>query len=129
MSEYLKDADAQTLVILQIEQIEAVEDLDAILAVPGLDALCIGPNDLSGSMGHLGQINHPDVARVIDTVVQKTLKTNLFLGVATGFEPEAAKRWINKGIQWLCLNTDYVNLFIQSKAVLDGVRRIEKEVG
>ncbi len=127
MPDYLRDADTRTLVILQIEQIEAVEGLDAILAVPGLDAVCIGPNDLSGSMGLLGQINHPDVAHAIDTVIRKTLETDLSLGIATGFEPVAAQHWIEKGIQWLCLNTDYVNLFIQSKAVIDGIRRIEEE--
>ena len=129
MAEYLKDADSRLLVIIQIEQIEAVENLDSILAVPGLDALCIGPNDLSGSMGLLGQIDHPDVARAIDTIIQKTLKTDVFLGIATGFDPVATARWVKKGVQWLALNTDYVNLFIQAKAVLDGVRGIEREAG
>jgi 2-keto-3-deoxy-L-rhamnonate aldolase RhmA len=129
MSGYLSEADAQTLVILQIEQIEAVEDLDSILAVPGVDALCIGPNDLSGSMGLLGQIDHPEVMRAIDTIIQKTLQTGLFLGIATGFSPETTSRWIKKGIQWLCLNTDYVNLFVQSKAVIEGVHKIVREAG
>ena len=54
--EYLATADQQILVIVQIEHIDAVKNLDAILAVPGLDGICLGPNDLSGSMGKLGKI-------------------------------------------------------------------------
>jgi len=125
-TEYLENADSQTMVVIQIEHIDAIGDLDAILATPGLDAVCLGPNDLSGSMGLLGQIDHPDVIAAIDMVVRKVRETDLYLGVATGYTPETTRRWLEKGIQWMCLNTDYGSMFTQARAVLDGVRETER---
>ena len=54
IDEYLENADREVLVIAQIEHAEAVENIAEILEVPGLDSICLGPNDLSGSFGKLG---------------------------------------------------------------------------
>ncbi len=124
MQTYLKAADEQTMVIVQIEHIDAVNDLDAILATPGLDGICLGPNDLSGSLGVLGQFSHPDVVAAIDTTIKKTLQTDLFLGVATGYAPESSRRWIGKGIQWICLDTDCAGIYHRAQQVLGDVRSI-----
>ena len=124
---YLQDADSRTIVIIQIEHIEAVKNLDAILATPGLDGICLGPNDLSGSMGLLGQVEHPDVIEAIDTIIEKVRKTGLYLGVATGYNPQTVRQWIAKGIQWIALNTDYVNMYKYSKMVIDDVHSIKTE--
>ena len=126
METYLQEADKRTMVFVQIEHIEAVKNSDAILATPGLDGICIGPNDLSGSMGLLGQIEHPDVIKAIDTIIEKVRKTDLYLGVATGYNPEKVRQWIGKGIQWIALNTDYVNMYKYSKMILDDVHSIKK---
>ena len=126
MKTYLDDADNRTLVIVQIEHIDAVNNIDAIIATPGLDGICLGPNDLSGSMGLLGKSQHPDVVREIDKVIEKTRNTDLFLGVAAGYNGEKVRQWIAKGIQWIALNTDSTNMYLQSKMILDDVRSIEK---
>ena len=60
-AEYVDHADREPLVILQIEHVEAVKNLDAILQVEGIDSICIGPTDLSGSMGKLNQ--HDEIGR------------------------------------------------------------------
>lgn len=127
MQTYLQDANDRTMVFVQIEHIDAVNNLDAILATPGLDGVCLGPNDLSGSLGMLGQVTHPDVVKAIDTTIEKVRKTNLYLGVATGFRSETARLWIEKGIQWICLNGDYVNMYLYSKMVIDDVRVVQRE--
>ena len=121
MADYLVSADKQTMVIVQIEHIKAVCDLDTILATPGLDGICIGPNDLSGSMGKLGQTSDPEVLEAIDTVIEKVKQTDLLLGVATGYSPETLAMWLNKGIQWICLNGDCANLYLYSKMIVDAV--------
>lgn len=123
--EYLATADRQILVIVQIEHIDAVKNLEAILAVPGLDGICVGPNDLSGSMGKLGKSNDPEVVQAIDSVIEKVRRTDLLLGVSTGYSPDTLPVWIEKGIQWINLNVDWVNLFTQSRSVVDAVRRIK----
>lgn len=120
--EYLETVDRQTLVIVQIEHIDAVRNLDAILDVPGLDAVCLGPNDLSGSMGKLGRTSDPEVVRVMDSVIQKVRRTSVLLGVSTGYSPDTLPIWIEKGVQWINLNVDWINLFTQSKNVVDAVR-------
>jgi len=122
--EYLTTADEQILVMVQIEHIDAVRNLDAILAVLGLDGICLGPNDLSGSMGKLGKITDPEVAHAMDSVVERTRRTRLFLGVSTGYNPDTLPVWIEKGVQWINLNVDWVNLFTQSKSVADAVRKV-----
>jgi 2-dehydro-3-deoxyglucarate aldolase/4-hydroxy-2-oxoheptanedioate aldolase len=125
MPEYLKTANEQIMVFVQIEHVEAVKNLDDILAVPGLDGVCLGPNDLSGSMGKLGQITDNEVVGVIDTVVGKTRRSGLFLGIAGGYDPETLAGWLEKGIQWITLNTDWANMFLQSKMISDAVRHAE----
>jgi 2-dehydro-3-deoxyglucarate aldolase/4-hydroxy-2-oxoheptanedioate aldolase len=119
---YLQDADERIMVFVQIEHIDAVNNLDAILATPGLDGICLGLNDLSGSMGLLGQPTHPDVVKAVDTTIEKVSKTALFLGLATGYHAETVRSWIAKGIQWICLNGDHVNMYLYSKMVIDEVR-------
>ena len=59
--EFCRDANVRVLPIVQVEHIEAVENIDEILAVPGLASIAFGPNDLAASMGLTGQPRHPDV--------------------------------------------------------------------
>ena len=65
LNSYLEWNDAESIVIVQIEHIEAVRNLDEILAVPGLTSIVIGPNDLSGSMDLMGRPRHPEPSHVI----------------------------------------------------------------
>ena len=103
---------------------QCVNNLDSILAVRGLDGICLGPNDLSGSLGKLGKASDPEVIQAIDSVIEKVKRTQVFLGVSTGYSPETLPVWIEKGIQWINLNVDWANLFIQSKHVVDAVRKV-----
>ena len=123
MQEYLETANEQTLVLIQIEHADAMKNLDEILAVPGLDGACVGPNDLSGSMGKLGHADDPEVVEAIDTAIEKIKQAGLFPGIATGYDPSTLPRWLGKGVQWINLNTDCGNMFIYSKMVVDEVRQ------
>lgn len=69
--DYVSNANNDIIIMLQIEQIEAVRNIDAILKVKGYDLIFIGPYDLSASMGLTGQIDHPEVRKAIKTVKQK----------------------------------------------------------
>jgi len=122
-AEYLKHADEQTLVIVQIEHIKAVENLDAILATPGIDTILIGPYDLSGSMGLLGQITHPKVVAAIEQVVARAVEAGLPVGFA-GCPQDAMGDWFEKGVSWFSLAGDYGLLYAGAKAQLDQARRI-----
>lgn len=66
---YIEAANRETLVIGLFEDAAGLDHLDAILAVPGLDALAIGPNDLAFSMGHPAAVGHPEVQAAIDRII------------------------------------------------------------
>ena len=69
-SEYLESANRKIALILQIEHTDAVEQVEEIVAIPGVDAILIGPYDLSASMGLLGQTSAPQVIEAIVRVRQ-----------------------------------------------------------
>ena len=124
--EYLSIASQQIMVFVQVEHIEAVNNLDEILKTPGLDGIVLGRNDLSGSMGKLGQHNDPEVLEAIDTVFSKVCQTDLFLGVSIGYNAETVKEWYDKGVQWFALGDDVVHFYEGAKAVADSVHSLEK---
>jgi 2-keto-3-deoxy-L-rhamnonate aldolase RhmA len=71
MPDFATKANAQSLVCVQLEHAEALQNVDEILAVDGIDIFFIGPSDLSQSMGHPGNPKAPEVARAIDTTLAK----------------------------------------------------------
>ncbi len=71
---YVRGANDETVVVVQCEHIAAVEAIDAIVAVDGVDAVFVGPYDLSGSMGRLGDVEHPDVLAAIARVADSCRK-------------------------------------------------------
>lgn len=79
-TEYLKTANRERFVILQIEDPEAVNELDAIAAVDGYDMLFFGPGDYSVSIGVPGQLDHPEVMRVRKLVAKTAEKYGKFAG-------------------------------------------------
>ena len=117
--EYLKLSDAEPLVIVQIEHVDAVRNLDAILKVPGLDSICVGPCDLSGSMGVLNRMDDPELNKVIDEVCLKTKKAGLMLGTAAGGFP----RWKERGVDWFAGTSDWGAMAMGFNAFLNECAR------
>jgi 2-keto-3-deoxy-L-rhamnonate aldolase RhmA len=81
LQEYFKTANDNIVIVLQIEHIEAVNNIGSILNVPGFDAVLVGPFDLSGSMGLTGEINHPDVQQAINSVKEACLQKGVPVGI------------------------------------------------
>lgn len=104
--EFCRLANPTVITIVQIEHIDAVRNLDEILAVPGLTSIVLGPNDLSGSMGLMGQPRHPDVMHEIETVIAKARRTGVFVGIGVGGDPGILMEWADKGVQWLAMGSD-----------------------
>lgn len=80
LAEYMEISKREPMVILQIEHKEAVENIEEILQVPGIDSICIGPFDLSTSYGKTGQFEDPEIIAAIDRVREKTLASDKLLG-------------------------------------------------
>ena len=106
-SSYLKRANDELLVILQVETPQAIDNLDEIGKVPGVDALFIGPMDLSTSMGHLGSPAHPEVQAAMARVEAKVKTLGLPLGtISAGWDQ--AKALYDRGYQMITLMSDVI---------------------
>ncbi len=101
--EYWRLSEHEPLAILQIEHIDAVRDLDRILALPGLDSVLVGPYDLSASMGKAGQWDDPEVKEAFDTVARKAHEAGVLLGVS--LETEFAA-WKRRGVDYMAVRSD-----------------------
>jgi len=105
-TEFCRKANETVIVLLQLEHIDAINNLDEILDIPGLSGITVGPNDLSGSMGLMAQPQHPDVVSAIETTVSKARQEGVMIGMPT-FDANDAIRWIEKGVQWVLVDDDY----------------------
>lgn len=100
LDEVLKQANNETLLILQMESVEAYENIDQILNIPGYEVLLVGPTDLSASLGIPGDIHNSKVENIMIDVAKKIKKTNKHL--ATTFTNlEDCERWISEGYQMM----------------------------
>ena len=109
--DYLKTANRGLSVIVQLESEAALAELEAIAAVPGVDALFIGPADLSASMGLVGQIMHPRVMDLMTRAAQRCHALGMPIG-SIGVEPEVVARYRAVGYDFLAINSD-LGLFMQ----------------
>ncbi|TES88677.1 MAG: 2-dehydro-3-deoxyglucarate aldolase [Dehalococcoidia bacterium] len=103
LGEYVQEANRETLVIVQIETLDAVENLKEILTVPNIDVVFIGPNDLSQAMGYPGQMKHPEVQKLIDRLVQEIHAA----GKATGtvaYDADTLKLRKEQGFKFIVYN-------------------------
>lgn len=84
LKQYMQHANEQTLVIAQIEDPEALKDLDAIAATPGIDMLLFGPGDFSQALGDPGNFEHPEIDKARRAVVAACKKHNKWAGTVGG---------------------------------------------
>ena len=122
IKDYLDTANDQIAVVVQIEHRLAVEALDEILAVKGIDAVFIGPYDLSGSMNLLGQVSHPQVRQAIQEVRSKCDAAEMPYGVF-GMTAEACSEELQLGAKFVAMGLDTTHLYNGARAALDEVRQ------
>ena len=105
VKDYLKKANDEICVLVQVETMEAIGRLREIAAVEGVDGVFIGPSDLAASMGHLGNFQHPDVQKVISAAIGEIRAAGKAGGYLTGVEDEAKKR-LAEGYQFVAVGSD-----------------------
>jgi len=102
---YVKRANGEICVIVQIETIAAFERLPEIAAVPGVDSIFIGPADLSASMGHLGEAGHPAVQEKLQTGARTCRKLGKPCGII-GANPDMVRKFLDYGFSWVAMSSD-----------------------
>ena len=95
---------AGRFVAVQIETVAALEELDAFLAVDGIDVYFIGPVDLAKSMGHEGDFRAPAVQQAMDSIIARTRAAGRHAGILVDGENAAA--YVAKGIRFLYTHAD-----------------------
>ncbi len=96
--------------VLMIEKKGAVEQLEEILALPGLDMVQWGPADYSVSIGKAGQRNDPEIRKAEEYVTKKALEMGIQPRIEIG-SPDQARRYLDQGVRHFCMNTDIVILY------------------
>jgi 2-dehydro-3-deoxyglucarate aldolase/4-hydroxy-2-oxoheptanedioate aldolase len=104
-ADYLRQANAETFVAIQIEHVDALEEVDAIAAVKDVDVLFVGPADLSQSMGLPGEWNHPKLWSALERVAQAANNHGIHWAILPP-DPGYARRCVDLGCRMLSLGLD-----------------------
>jgi len=104
-ADYLRKANADTFIAIQIEHVDALEEVDAIAAVKDVDVLFVGPADLSQSMGLPGEWNHPRLWKALERVAQATKSHDIHWAILPP-DTDYARRCVNLGCRMLSLGLD-----------------------
>jgi 4-hydroxy-2-oxoheptanedioate aldolase len=106
---YFRQADDEMCVLVQLETRAAVDALEAIAAVEGIDGVFIGPSDLSASLGYLGEPRHADVRRVIEDAGRRARAVGTPIGILAPVEEDAA-HWLEQGFSFVAVGGDLLSL-------------------
>ena len=118
LPQYLAEADAQQCLLVQIESLAALEQLEAIAAVPGVDGVFIGPADLSASMGHRGNPGHPEVQAVVTKALTDIQACGKAAGILTADET-LARQYLALGCSFVAVGVD-TTLLVKATQALAG---------
>jgi len=101
----------ETVVVVQIEHIDAVQNLDSIFSIPGIDACMIGPYDLSASMGYPGEYGRASVKRTFKEILRVANQYKVVPGIhSVPSDWKEARRRVKEGYRFLAFGTDFMFL-------------------
>ncbi|AOY95265.1 2,4-dihydroxyhept-2-ene-1,7-dioic acid aldolase [Cupriavidus sp. USMAA2-4] len=103
--DYLDRADAEACLLVQAETRQALDNLEAICAVDGVDGVFIGPADLSASLGHRGNPGHPEVQAAIEDAIRRIVASGKAAGTLTP-DPVLARRYLALGCTFVAVGLD-----------------------
>jgi 4-hydroxy-2-oxoheptanedioate aldolase len=103
-AKYLKAANDSILTLIQIETVKGFENVEEIVKVEGIDAILIGPSDLSGSMGYPGNPGHEDVKKAIDKIIKVTKDAGIVSGGAASANKEMMAEAQKNGVLLFTVN-------------------------
>jgi 4-hydroxy-2-oxoheptanedioate aldolase len=105
LPELVLQQSANLFVVIQIEDTDAVGNIDQLLELEWADVFFVGPTDLSTSMGYHGDKRDPRVRDEVERVIQRIAKAETPAGVLAG-NPEKARRFVELGVRWVAFNAE-----------------------
>lgn len=125
LKDYLWERNEDKLTILNIESVPAVERLEEILSVPGIDALVIGPHDLSCSLGIPEDYDHPLFQQVVRTIIRKGREAGVAVGIHYPQDIEKLIRWVREGMSLLIYSSDRE---VFARKMMEDLRRLKSSI-
>lgn len=128
LKEYLQSNNEENVLIVNIESYPAIENLDEILATPGLDVVLIGPHDLSCNLGIPEQYDNPVFLDAVKNIISKARKANVGAGIHAFYEGALEKEieWAKMGVNFLIHSGD-INRFTQG--MRRDIKKLRSELG
>jgi len=123
-NQYLEMSKKEPWVILQIEHIDGVNNLSEMIKIEGVDSVVVGPNDLSGSIGLLGQTRHPEVLKLLDKIAETCNTAGFPFGASIGWNDENIRDWIKRKVKWLCVDSDISYLVNGGRNTYNKIREL-----
>ena len=124
---YKKWLAEESVVVVQIEHVEAVSRIDEILAIPGVDAFMVGPYDLSASLGKPGSFEDPEVAEALERLMEASTRHRIPAGFhSVPSDPKEARRRIEEGYKFLAFSTDAIFLGDAAERALSILKESKK---
>lgn len=127
-SDYLRQGNDALLKIILVETAEAVRDIDEIVSVDGLDVATIAPGDLAASLGHPGNLEHPEVLEAMRVVEEAVLRSGVALG-GVALSAAEVRRKIERNYRLLILGFDVGLLHAASAGIVSAVRTSVNQQG
>ena len=126
LAAYLQSRNAGKVMIVNVESIPALDALDDILAIPDVDALLVGPHDLSLNLGIPEQYDHPRFNKAVSTIIQKARAKNVGIGIHYSFGIEKEIAWGAEGANLILHSSDYV---LVKEAIETDLKRFRQALG
>lgn len=126
LDDYIATADSRILKLMQCETKEAVDNLNEILDVDGVDVIIVGPMDLSASVGKLGKLDDPEVVALMNKVIQTCKERQKPFGLSIGMNLDLVSHFIYNGATFVSLGTPIDYFVSMSKDIIEKVREIER---
>ena len=120
-ADYLTTADDEMCLVVQIETKAGLDALDDILTVDGVDAVFIGPSDLSANLGHIGNVGAPEVVTAVATALDKIAASDKASGIMA-LDPAAAKGYLARGVDFVAVSIDARTLALGLRATAADMR-------
>ncbi|MGV2986136.1 4-hydroxy-2-oxoheptanedioate aldolase [Vibrio sp. E150_011] len=123
--QYLHRANEHICVLVQVETKEAIDNIEAISQIDGIDGIFIGPSDLSGSMGHIGNPSHPDVVAAIDHAIDVIQTSGKAAGILS-LDPRQAKAYADRGVKFIGAGVDTLLLRTGAESLAYQLKHVEQ---
>jgi len=120
---YLKKYNDGSITIVNIESRSAVNNLDELLNVNGLDAIIIGPHDLSINIGIPEQYEHPEFEKVVKQIIQKSRSKGIAVGIHFPDNPKRQIKWMNEGVNMIMHSSDMLLFHQKLKADMNKIKQ------